>query len=44
MEVIAGARDEAHLLDLRPLLARATLIPEVAMDYENTAAVYQRYR
>ena len=30
MEVLAGARDERHLNDLRRLLARATLIPTEA--------------
>ena len=27
MEVLAGARDEAHLLNLRRLLARAVVLP-----------------
>ena len=44
MEVLAGARDEAHLLSLRRLLARAVVIPTRAADYENTAALYRRCR
>ena len=30
MEVLAGARDESHLLSLRRLLARAAVIPTLA--------------
>lgn len=41
MEVLAGARDEQHLSDLRGLLARATLIPTEATDYEEAAALYR---
>ncbi len=41
MEVLAGARDEAHLRDLRGLLARATVLPTEAIDYENAAALYR---
>jgi predicted nucleic acid-binding protein len=41
MEVLAGARDERHLSDLRRLLARATLIPTEAIDYEEAAALYR---
>ena len=41
MEVLAGARDEQHLSDLRGLLARATLIPTGATDYEEAAALYR---
>jgi predicted nucleic acid-binding protein len=41
MEVLAGARDERHLRDLRRLLARATLIPTEAIDYEEAAALYR---
>ena len=44
MEVLAGARDEAHLLNLRRLLARATVIPTRATDYEDAAALYRRCR
>jgi predicted nucleic acid-binding protein len=41
MEVLAGARDERHLSDLRRLLARATLIPTEAIDYEEAAVLYR---
>jgi predicted nucleic acid-binding protein len=41
MEVLAGARDERHLDDLRRLLARASLIPTQAVDYDNAAGLYR---
>ncbi len=44
MEVLAGARDESHLLSLRRLLARAAVIPVQPMDYEDAAALYRRCR
>jgi predicted nucleic acid-binding protein len=44
MEVLAGARDERHLHDLRRLLARATLIPTEPSDYEDAAAMYRGCR
>jgi predicted nucleic acid-binding protein len=44
MEVLAGARDERHLSDLRRLLARATLLPTEAVDYEQAAALYRTCR
>lgn len=44
MEILAGARDESHLLDLRRLLARAAVIPTQATDYEDAAALYRRCR
>ena len=44
MEVLAGARDESHLLDLRRLLARAAVIPTETTDYEDAAALYRRCR
>ena len=34
MEVLAGARDERHLHDLRRLLARATILPIEPRHYE----------
>ena len=39
-----GARDESHLLSLRRLLARATVLPTRATDYEDAAALYRRCR
>ena len=44
MEVLAGARDESHLKSLRRLLARATMIPTQATDYDDAAALYRRCR
>ncbi len=44
MEVLAGAWDEAHLLSLRRLLARAVAIPMREADYEDAAAIYRRCR
>ena len=44
MEVLAGARDERHLHELRRLLARATSIPTVPTDYEDAAAWYRTCR
>ena len=44
MEVLAGARDESHLLDLRRLLARAVVIRTQTTDYEDAAALYRRCR
>ena len=44
MEVLAGARNEAHLEDLRRLLARATLLPTQDADYETAAAMYRSCR
>jgi predicted nucleic acid-binding protein len=44
MEVLAGARDERHLNDLRRLLARAALLPTRATDYEQAAALYRTCR
>lgn len=41
MEVLAGARDETHLVDLRGLLARASVIPTTPADYEAAAALYR---
>jgi predicted nucleic acid-binding protein len=44
MEVLAGARDESHLNELRGLLARASLLPTRARDYEAAAALYRTCR
>ncbi len=44
MEVLAGARDESHLVSLRRLLARAAVIPTLAADYDDAAALYRRCR
>ena len=44
MEVLSGARDESHLLSLRGLLARAAVIPTLATDYDDAAALYRHCR
>ena len=44
MEILAGARDDRHLTDLRRLLARATLLPTESIDYEEAAALYRSCR
>ena len=44
MEVLAGARDEAHLGDLRGLLGRSSLIPIRAVAYDQAAALYRACR
>ena len=44
MEILAGARDEPHLLQLRALLARATILPTTPADYEHAAAMYRMCR
>ncbi len=44
MEVLAGARGESHLNDLRRLLARASLIPTEPTDFEDAAALYRTCR
>ncbi len=41
MELLAGARDDKHLNDLRRLLAGATLLGTVPMDYEEAASLYR---
>ena len=44
MEVLAGARDEQHLRQLRSLLARASLAPITPSDYDDAAALYRTCR
>jgi predicted nucleic acid-binding protein len=44
MEVLAGARDQEHLEQLRRLLARATLLPTESLDFDTAAAVYRSCR
>jgi len=44
MEVLAGARDEQHLGDLRGLLALPALLPTEATDYEDAASLYRTCR
>ena len=44
MEILAGARDEAHLARLRRLMARSVTISTRSADYEDAAALYRRCR
>ena len=44
MEVLAGARDEAHLQALQGMLARASLLPVLPADYDDAAALYRHCR
>ena len=44
MEILAGARDDRHLADLRKLLATAALLPTQSVDYEEAAALYRSCR
>jgi len=44
MEVLAGARDQEHLQQLRSLLARATMLPTQSIDYDTAAALYRGCR
>ncbi len=44
MEVLAGARDESHLRQLRGLLARATVLPTTSGSYDHAAALYRTCR
>lgn len=44
MEVLAGARDDDHLRNLRRLLARASSLPTAATDFDRAAALYRTCR
>jgi len=44
MEVLAGARSDEHLRNLRGLLARASIIATEPTDYEDAAALYRTCR
>lgn len=44
MEILAGARDERHLSELRRLLAMAVVLPTGPTQYEDGAALYRRCR
>ena len=44
MEVLAGARNERHLHDLRRLLARAAVLPTEPMHYEYAATLFRLCR
>lgn len=44
MEVLAGARDDQHLRDLRGLLGRAVLVPTSSSDYVTAASIHRSCR
>ena len=44
MEVLAGARDDGHLSELRGLLARTRLLPTTPADYDVAAGIYRTCR
>ena len=44
MEILAGARDERHLRELRALLGRAQLIPCTSADFFEAAALHRTCR
>lgn len=44
MEILAGARNDRHLKDLRGLLARAQTLQTSPTDYEDAAAIYRACR
>jgi len=44
MEALAGARSERHLIQLRGLLARATMLPTTPADYDEAALMYRACR
>jgi predicted nucleic acid-binding protein len=44
MEVLAGARNEQHLLQLRGLLTRTTMLPTTPAEYEVAASMYRTCR
>ena len=41
MEILAGARDDRHLSQLRGLLNRSTLLPTTPADFDEAAALYR---
>jgi predicted nucleic acid-binding protein len=44
MEVLAGARDEAHLIQLKRLLARGVILHTNPIDYDQAAILYRQCR
>ena len=44
MEILAGARDEQHLHQLRRLLARGRHLPAEPVDYEQASTLYRQCR
>ena len=44
MEVLAGARSEQHLIQLRRLLARGTILHTKPIDYDQASILYRQCR
>ena len=44
MEILAGARDEVHLRELRRLIARCITVQTATADFEFAAALYRECR
>lgn len=44
MEILAGARDEAHLNSLRRLLARGTTLLTMPADFDEASRIYRQCR
>ena len=44
IEVLAGARDDLHLVTISRALDQATVIPMQSADYDTAAALYRRCR
>ena len=44
MELLAGARDERHMVQLRRLLARGTSLHTMPLDYEQAALLFRQCR
>ena len=44
MEVLAGARNEQHLIQLRRLLARGSVLHISPIDYDQAASLYRQCR
>ena len=44
MELLAGARDDRHLAQLRGLINRTTILPTTPADYDEAAALYRLCR
>lgn len=44
MEILAGARDDHHLTQLRGLISRATMLPTTPADHDHAAALYRMCR
>lgn len=44
MEVLAGARDEQHLIQLKRLLARGSVFNTIPIDHDQAAILYRQCR